>query len=465
MPQLAIIVIYFLAVIVIGLAGGRRRLRFDEYMAAGRRYSTPFITGSLLATIIGGSATIGLAGLGYSRGLTGAWWLLVGSLGLVALAFFFAAKVRTSGFFTLPQIMENHYNRRVSLAASVVIVLAWTGVTAAQIIAAGKILSVLGIGSIEIWMIVFTVIFVGYAVTGGQYSIIRTDILDIVIIFAGVLCGLVVLLTKIGGPGALFTALPADKLSFPLSQSFTITDWLTYLLVVGLTYVVGPDLYGRLFCARDGVTARRAAFGAAALTIPLAFAITLIGMGAYLAFPHIQAEQAFPQLITGLLPTWTSGLVLAALVSAIMSSAVATLWSSSTILSINIIGSFNRQPNSPNSLLISRLSVLVIGLASLALALCLKGVITTIIFAYTIYTCGVIIPAVAGFYKDKLKITSHSALIAIIGGGLAGLISRIWSIRGLDVAAIGLSLFLLLGVSLVENRLHRSKDRSIAPPG
>lgn len=459
---LAIIVIYFLAVIGIGLAGRRHHLRFDEYMTAGRKYSTPFITGSLLATIIGGSATIGLAGLGFSKGLSGAWWLLVGSIGLVVLGFFFAAKVRNFGFYTLPQIIEKHYGRNVSLAASIVIVLAWTGVTAAQIIAAGKILSVIGIGSAEIWMIAFTLIFIGYAVTGGQYSIIRTDILDIVIIFAGVFCGLGFLLVSVGGFGGLAAALPADKFAFPLSSAFRIENLLTYLLVVGLTYVVGPDLYGRLFCARDGNTARKAALWAALLTVPLAFAIVLIGMGALAVFPSIAAEQAFPKLITGLLPTMAAGLVLAALVSAIMSSAVATLWSSSTILSVNVIGFFKKSQADNKSLFVSRSSVLVIGLAALGLALLLKGVISTIVFAYTIYTCGVIVPAIAGFYKEKLKITSNAALLAIIGGGATGIISKIYAIKYLDIGAIGISMALLLVVSLIENQLRRSKVKPLS---
>jgi solute:Na+ symporter, SSS family len=457
MLQLAIIALYFLAVIVIGLAGRRSHLRFDDYMTAGRKYSTPFITGSLLATVIGGSATIGLAGLGFSLGLPGAWWLLVGSLGLVVLGFFFAAKVRNFGFYTLPQIIEKHYNRRVSVSASIVIVLAWIGVTAAQIIAAGKILSVLGIGSSEIWMIVFTLIFVGYAVTGGQYSIIRTDILDIVIIFAGILCGLWFLLVNIGGFSGMASALPEDMLSFPISDSFGFRELLTYLLVVGLTYVVGPDLYGRLFCARDSNTARKASFWAAALTIPFAFGITIIGMGAFVLFPQISSEQAFPKLITGILPTLVAGLVLAALVSAIMSTAVATLWSSSTILSVNVIGYFRKSQDDRKSLRLSRFSVLIIGLVALVLALLLKGVITTIIFAYTIYTCGIIVPAIAGFHKDKLRVTSNGALAAVIGGGTAGLISKLLDIRYLDIGAIGISLALLLLVSLVENKLRYSR--------
>ena len=152
---------------------------------------------------------------------------------------------------------------------------------------------------------------------------------------------------------------------------------------------------------------------------------------------------------------------MAALVSAIMSTAVATLWSSSTILSVNVIGFFKKPRDDTRSMLISRLSVLAVGLAALWLAMILKGVISTIVFAYTIYTCGVIVPAIAGFYKNKLKVTSNAALAAIIGGGAAGLVSKLMSIKYLDVAAIGISLALLLVVSLVENRIAYSKNKTV----
>jgi solute:Na+ symporter, SSS family len=453
MLELVIIALYFLAVIAIGIASHRKLWRLEDYLVAGRKYSTFFISGSLLATIIGGSATVGLAGLGFSRGLTGSWWLLVGSLGLIVLGLLLAKKVRSYGLYTLPQLIEKQYDRRVSLAAAILIVIAWIAVTAGQILAAGKILSATGFGSPLLWMVIFTAIFVGYTLSGGQYAIIRTDILDIIIIFSGILIGLGVVLWRVGGIGGLASVLPPDKFSFPLSSRFGGVDLLSYILLVGLVYVVGPDMYSRLFCARDGQTAKVSTLWTALLLIPFAFCITLIGMGASVLFPSISPEQAFPALVTGILPSTVAGIVLAALVSAVMSSASATLWSASTILSVNIIGTFRKTGGERNTLKSSRWGILLIGLAALGLALLLKGIITALLFAYTIYTSGVILPVIAGFYREKLKLTPISALAAIIGGGLTGLISQIWSIRYLDLGALAVSLLLLIIVSRIDNRL------------
>ena len=102
MLPLIIIIIYFVVMIGLGLSTCKQAKNAGSFFVAGRSGSTLFITGSLLATIIGASATIGMAGLGFTRGLTGAWWILVGSVGLIVLGFLFARKVREYGFYTLP---------------------------------------------------------------------------------------------------------------------------------------------------------------------------------------------------------------------------------------------------------------------------------------------------------------------------------------------------------------------------
>ena len=185
MLGLIIIALYFLAMIAIGLLSRRRAREADNFFVAGRKGSSLFITSSLLATIVGGSATVGMAGLGFTQGLTGAWWLLVGSIGLVVLGLFFAEKVRRFGLYTLPQLVGKQYDARMALAASVLIVIAWMGIIAGQIVAAGKIMSVLGIGSPILWMMLFSIVFIVYTILGGQYAVIRTDTLQTVIIFAG----------------------------------------------------------------------------------------------------------------------------------------------------------------------------------------------------------------------------------------------------------------------------------------
>ena len=467
MLELIIIAVYFAVMITVGLLSRRRARGVDEFFVAGRKGSSLFITGSLLATIVGGSATVGMAGLGFTRGLTGAWWLLVGTIGLVVLGIFFAKKVREFGLYTLPGLVEKQYDGRVALASSILIVVAWLGIIAGQIIAAGKIMSVLGIGDPLLWMVIFAAVFVVYTILGGQHAIIRTDTLQTVIIFGGIFGGLALLLSQVGGLGGLKNSLPSEQFAFPLSSQFDGYDFTKLLLLVGLTYVVGPDMYSRLFCARDGKVARKSVLWAALFIVPIALGITAIGMGASALFPDIASEQALPTVIKEVLPPFLGGIVLAALLCAVMSSADTCLLSASTILTLDIIKPLKPSLSSGKILSISRWGIVALGVGALFLALALKGVISALLFAYTVYTSGLILPVIAGFYKDRLKVTPAGALAAVIGGGSAALVIKLFGIStllGVKYLELGGLLFgalLLFVVSLIDNRVKREKRRLV----
>jgi SSS family solute:Na+ symporter len=457
MIQLIIVVAYSLAMIGIGL-GARKRVRNQNgFFVAQRQISVAFITGSFVATAVGGSVTVGMAGLGFGQGLTGAWWLLVGSIGLLILGIFFAKKVRGAALYTLPELAEKQYDRRVGLAASILIVIAWVGVVAGQIVAAGKVLSILGMGSGNLWMVIFTIVFVAYTVIGGQLSVIRTDLFQAIIIYLGIFIALALFLPRVGGLDGLRLSLPQSYFSFPVSSQFDWKALLSLLILVGATYVVGPDMYTRLFCARDEKTAQRATSLSAFSFVPLAFAIVLIGMGAKVLYPQISAEQAFPQVISGVLSPWLGGLVLAALVAALMSSADTCLLSQGVILTQDIIKRFLPSLSEKKTILLTRLNIITLGLLALGLAMILKGVISSLLFAYTIFTCGLVVPVIAGFYKEKLKVTPRGALAALIGGGLIGLTGKI---PGLDIPLKGdlgligfaVSAVLLFGVSYLTRK-------------
>jgi SSS family solute:Na+ symporter len=121
--------------------------------------------------------------------------------------------VREFRLYTLPTV--GAYDSRVALAASILIVIAWLGVIAGQIIAAGKIFSALGIGSPQLWMIIFALTFIFYVILGGQDAVIRTDILQVAIIYVGILAALGVTLWQAGGFSGLCDAIPTDRFSFP----------------------------------------------------------------------------------------------------------------------------------------------------------------------------------------------------------------------------------------------------------
>lgn len=473
--QLVIIIVYLVIMGVIGVFSRKRASDDDGFFVAGRSVPTWLLSGSLVATIVGGSATLGIAGLGFSRGLTAVWWLLVGTIGLIILGVFLAGKVRKTGVYSLPGLIEKQYGGTVAMASSILIIIAWLGVIAGQIVATGNIMSLLGLGNPVLWMIIFTAVTVSYTVLGGQRADIRTDLIQAIIIFVGILVGVAMVLPSLGGFAGLKMVLPDEYFSFPLSAKFTQLDLLGYLLIVGLPYIVGADLYSKILSAKDEKTARRSVLWAALLIVPIGFAGAIIGMGAKALFPGIAAEQSFPLVASSALPPVTGGLLLAALVSATMSSADSCLLSTGTILTVDIVKKFSPQMSRQRILWLARWAVVAIGVLSLILALELKGVINSLMFAYTIFAAGVIIPVFFGFYKDKLNVNSIGALSAMIGGGAVALISKLptvvdvsqmpvictlVTIKRLDLWALAVSVVLLFAVSFVGDKIRRLKNKT-----
>ncbi|MDD5475979.1 MAG: hypothetical protein PHU03_05645, partial [Syntrophales bacterium] len=229
--NIIIVGFFFASMLIVGALSIRKIRTMASYSVADRKAGTFIVTGSLLATIVGGSSTVGLAGLGYSKGLVGAWWLLVGVAGLVLLALFLAVHVRKTDAFTLPEILERQYGgKSARLAASLLIVTAWLGIIAAQMIAAGKIMSVLWPGHTEMLTILAATVFIIYTALGGQYSILRTDSVQAVIIALGLALCLYLGISAAGGRESFLEALPGDFLSFPLSPEFGMKNLITFLL-------------------------------------------------------------------------------------------------------------------------------------------------------------------------------------------------------------------------------------------
>jgi SSS family solute:Na+ symporter len=301
-----------------------------------------------------------------------------------------------------------------------------------------------------------------------------------VLIFGGIFIGVAVILPQLGGFDGLNSALPGYYFSFPLSSQFTQLDLLGYLLIIGLPYIVGADLYSKILSAKDEKTARKSALWASLLIIPIGFAGAIIGIGAKVLFPGIAAEQAFPMIAGSALPPVAGGLLLAGLVSATMSSADSCLLSASTILTVDLVKKFKPLMSERSVLLLARWAIVIIGILSLVMALALKGVISSLMFAYTIFAAGVIIPVLFGFYKDKLRVNSMGAMAAIIGGGGLAFISKLPSVvnvsqvplistlvtvKRLDLWALAVSVLLLFIVSTIGNRIGRQKHDSFMYKG
>ena len=417
-----ILVVYFSVILTIGWHS--RRQTAEAYWVAERRYGTSTVGASLVATVFGASSTMGIIGLGYSRGLTGGWWSLMGGIALIPFAIFLAGRVRSLGVYTLPDILKKAYGHKVSIPAGVMIAVAWCGVIAAQLVAGGRLLS--GIFFLEFqWALaIVTVVFVLYTFLGGQVSVVRTDRWQLVL-FVGSLLVSFILLAFYESESGLWDRIPAGHLRFPVSDNFGWYDVLVfYPLIVGLPYLVGPDIYSRVLCAKDGRSAQRAALGAAAGIIPLSFFLALFGILARAKLPGIAPEAVLPKTVEVVVPVGIKAFIVVGFLGTIMSSADTCLISASTILSLNVITPFWKVDKA-RRLKITKAAVLIVGGAAWLIASQKQGIIASLLLGYSVFVGGVVFPTLATFVKQHVRITPTGAFWAIMLGGSSAILGKI----------------------------------------
>lgn len=422
--DLVVVVCYAIAMLLVGWSS--RKQSGDSYWVADRQYGTGRISASLLITIFGASATIGVIGLGYSRGLTGAWWPLTGAIALVPFGIFLAGRVRALEVYTLPDILKRAYGNRVAIPAALMIAVSWCGIIAAQMVAAARLVNgVFPLGYAAALGLV-ALVFVVYTFWGGQLSVVRTDSWQLMLFVAGLLACLILLLAGSFGsasePGA---SIPAGHLSFPVSPAFGWYDLLVYYpLIVGLPFLVGPDLYSRVLCAKDAAVAKRSIFVTSAAIVPIAFALVVLGVLIRVRFPDVTPDGALPAAINQLFPMGLKGLIVAAFLATLMSSADTTLVTASTILSLNVVSPLG-SPSKAQQLRYTKICLVVVGLAAWLIAGFQQGIIPALLLGYTIYVGGVVVPTVLSFFRERLGITAVGAMWAVLVGGGTAILGEI----------------------------------------
>lgn len=178
--------------------------------------------------------------------------------------------------------------------------------------------------------------------------------------------------------------------------------------------MVGPDIYSRVFCAKNEKTAARSILLVAFLLIPISFILTWLGIySANISNPGIV------DFAKNLIPDWAFALFIAALLSAVMSSADTTLLTSSMILSELTTGDLNHS----KAITYTHYYVIIIGFVSIVIALFMTSIIQTLLFALSFFSGAFVVPTLAGLLK--LKVNKKRVVTAIITGGVIALTGKI----------------------------------------
>ena len=407
----ALVILYMVVMFIIGLVMYKRSRNYDDYLIAGRKFNAFFIAMTLAAGI--SSATLGVAGLGYSLGMAGAWFFIMLGIGAWILFFTVAGRLRALAQYSLTDIFDMRYGTAPRIIVGILGTVAYTILLSIGFVGGGTVLqSVFGLPLFPS-MLIMAVPFISYTALGGLWASGVTNIIKLIILACGLLVLIPTGINNAGGWAKLTAALPPG--SFNLFSSDAMLLVWAFFWVMTLSMWVAPDIYQLLFSAKSVRTAKLGLGIAGFIIILMGLAAAFVGMSASVSFPNIDPEAAMPALAATLAPG-LRGLVDIAMLGG---SAIAVVIFQIVAATLLVRGLWPRTKISMNK--IRWLSALM-GVSGLVFAGLLPNVISLTELTFRIIIPATFLPTLAAFYWKRA--TAAGALASSLLGAAA---SALWT--------------------------------------
>lgn len=405
----AVVIIYFAVMLGAAYWGFRRAKTADDYLVAGRRLGHPMFIGTLSAVVLGGASTIGTVSLGYQYGISGAALVFMIGLGLIGLGVLLARRLAKAGVYTVPELMARRYGISAKLVSAAIMAAYALMIATTSTIASGTVFnSLLGVSTTVAILIAGGVVVI-YCVTGGMWSLTLTDIIQFAVMTLGVF-GLLLpfAISEAGGLSGMSDTLPASYFDLTAIGWNTI---FTYFLLFFFGLMIGQDIWQRIFTGRDEKVMRTGTIVAGVYCIFYGVVGALIGAAAKVVLPNLSnPDEAFAQVTEAVLPVGLTGLVLAAALAAIMSTASAALLATSTIVANDLLSLVRPVKN---ALMATRVTTFVVGAAVVCVSLIVNDVVGALTVAYDLLTGALFVPIVLGLLWSRGTARAAVASMAV----------------------------------------------------
>jgi SSS family solute:Na+ symporter len=465
---LFIVILYMALMLLVGWWCNRYYIKgMTDFLLAGRRLGVWLCAATLAATHFGGGAVMGGGEYGFNYGISGAWYGVSCGIGLLFLAFMTAGKFRDLALYTVPDYLEQRYGgKSVRVLGAVLSLFALIGILAAQVLSARSALGILGIKG-NTGAVLATLVFIIYTTSGGLWAATVTDFIQLILAALGVVWATIMVFAKAGGIAGLTSTLAAKGVEPGYFNFWGLgTSSIMWLLLPTVMYtLVGQDFYQRLFAAKDSKVARNASLLGGIILVIISFFPAIIGMGARALSDLDKGGMSVPWVLQNLMNPVLGGIVLAAILAAIMSTAdsLLTAATSHIVKDLWIETLHVDEVKEEKKLLnISRNFTFIIGILSLIIALVVPGIIDALIYSYTMYTAGVFVPVIGGVLWKSA--TRAGALASLLGGSIVAL----WGIltkadifgapAEIYAALISLVIFMLVSLATKKRQVVESGE-------
>ncbi len=425
---LAFVFLYLLVTIGIGLWAAKRVKNTADYAIAGRHLPLIMIVTTTFATWFGSETVLGI-GAKFVQGNLGT--VVEDPFGasfcLIFVGLFFAARLYKQTLLTISDYYRQRFGKAVEILCSIIIMLSYLGWVAAQVTALGLVFNILSGGGISFeWgMVIGVASILIYTLFGGMWSVAITDFIQMIVLVVGLSIIAVLAGNMAGGAGNVIAyAQSKDMLRFlPEPNAKDMIAFFGAAITMMLGSIPQQDVFQRVMSAKDIKAATHGPVIGGVCYLLFAFVPMFLVVAAVIIMPEQTAEllkgdtqKILPTLVLEKMPFVAQIIFFGALLSAIKSTASATLLAPSVTFVENVYKHWHKHMSDQQTLKAMRITTLVFSLSVLLYAIASRGtkIYDMVSGAYQVTLVGAFIPLVFGLYWKRA--TTQGAIASIVFG-------------------------------------------------
>lgn len=399
---ISLIVLFTFVFLYIKTSNYRHSFASDDYYLYNKKLGKTLLTLTIIATQIGGGTIVGVADASYKMGFAGLLYPIGLIVGLLIIAFWLGSPMKSANIPTISAIFEKKYNSpTIRKFSSIISSISLISIMVAQGIAIKHLLTALGLP--EFWLLTLIwFVVVLYTSFGGIKTVVKTNVIQILLISGSLSVLLIYTLTKIDLSS--ITIINNNSFDFHLT-----IDWFIWPCCYML---IEQDMAQLFFSARSKKIIKKSAILAAIGIMLLATIPTIIGM-------IVKNQPITPISDNGILLFFAKNYLSTPIY--IITSIAIILAITSTIDSLLCAVSSNISYDFPTSLYKKKFPTNIIitllsGIISFIMIFFCENIINTLMFSYGIYVSAFLVPALCGFLLPKIKLQKSSLIFSIFFG-------------------------------------------------
>lgn len=409
--DIVIVIAYMCLLVGVGIWTARKTKTTEDFMVAGRNIGIWRFTAAMAACVLGGALTMGGTTLAYNYGVGAIWLGGVAAVSIFLLSLFLKTKLSKMRILSACEGFGVFYGPQARTLSAVVMMVYMFMVGVVQVVAVGTIVNVMFGWSTQVSMLIGGAVVLAYVVIGGMWAVTYTDIVQFIIMTLGVciLCPIMAI-HGVGGVGALAESVPATHWDF---TEIGFGRIFAYVLLYLPGFLAGQDIWQRAFTAKNPKTARRGTALAALYILLYTCAIIIIGMCLVAAMPNMEnPDLAFATATTTFTPTGIRGVLLAAALAAVMSTASSEIMGTATVAYNDLVCAVKPDIPDRKGILITRIIAIIVGVLAIICALWIQSVLVALDVAYAFISGCIFVPLVFAFIMKK--VSAKAGLLSLV---------------------------------------------------